>query len=58
MRIHPLLVSGALLIAAGARADTVDVTSTTMLDVGQQTRGGIPGSKPDLVTVAPAFEIL
>ncbi|HSN13515.1 MAG TPA: hypothetical protein VLT61_02720 [Anaeromyxobacteraceae bacterium] len=58
MRIHPLLVSGALLLAAGARADTVDVTSTTLLDVGKQTRGGVPGSKPDLVTTAPAYEIL
>lgn len=58
MRLHPSFIAGALLLAAGARADTVDVTSTTLLDLGQQTRGGVPGSKPDLVTVAPAYEIL
>ncbi len=58
MRIHPLFVSAALLFSAAARADTVDVTSTTLLDVGQQARGGLPGEKADLVTVAPAYEIL
>jgi hypothetical protein len=46
----------ALLAAAAARADTVEVESTTLLNVAQQTRG--PGPDPELVTVAPAFEIL
>lgn len=41
-----------------ARADTVDVTSTTMIRAGQETRNGAAGQKPELDTVAPAFEIL
>jgi hypothetical protein len=48
----------ALLAEAPARADTVDVTSTTLLRLGQETRGGQSLQKPDLATVAPAFEIL
>lgn len=49
-----------LAVSAGrqARADTVDVTSTTLLRVGQETRGGQALQKPALDTVAPAFEIL
>lgn len=47
-----------LVGAQPARADTVDVTSTTMLRLGQQTRGGQPLQRPELDTVAPAFEIL
>lgn len=60
MRISTQLAAAALaLIAADvARADTVDVTSTTLLRVGQETRDGQPLGKPELVTVAPAFEIL
>lgn len=61
MRFPKQLVAVAILaLAAGrpARADTVDVTSTTMLRVGQETRGGQPLQKPDLDTVAPAFGIL
>lgn len=46
------------LAAFAARADTVEVTSTTMVTAGQQTRGGQAGQKPDLATVVPAFEIL
>jgi hypothetical protein len=55
-----LAATAVLAILAGqtARADTVDVTSTTMLRLGQETRGGTPSTKPTLDTVAPAFEIL
>jgi hypothetical protein len=53
-----LVVLSALLAPAAVRGDTVEVTSTTLLTVGQQTRGGAAGVSPDLVTVAPAFEIL
>ncbi len=60
MRIPTPLAAAVLALFAGsaARADTVDVTSTTLLQVGQQTRGGLPLQRPDLVTVGPAFEIL
>ena len=60
MRIPTCLAFAvAALVAAGtARADTVEASSTTLLNLGQQTRGGVPGQKPDLVTVAPAFEIV
>lgn len=46
------------LAGSPARADTVDVTSTTMVRAGQETRSGVAGQKPDLATVTPAFEIL
>ena len=52
------VVAVALAAWQPARADTVDVTSTTLLRVGQETRGGQPTQKPALDTVAPAFEIL
>jgi hypothetical protein len=60
MRISTPFAAAALALVAWqtARADTVDVTSTTLLRLGQETRGGQPGSEPDLDTVAPAFEIL
>lgn len=48
----------AMLTGSAALADTVDVTSTTMLRLGQETRGGRPLGKPELDTVAPVFEIL
>ncbi len=54
----PLAALALALVAAQARADTIDVTSTSMLQLGQQTRGGQPLSEPELVTVAPVFEIL
>ena len=56
MRIAELLAAVALLSASAARAGTIEVDATTFLNVAQQTRG--PGPTPDLVTVAPAFEIL
>ncbi|HEX9051117.1 MAG TPA: hypothetical protein VF841_11350 [Anaeromyxobacter sp.] len=59
MRISRPLAAAVLALAAGqAPAATVDVTSTTMLQLGQQTRGGANPFDPELVTVAPAFEIL
>src|SRR5512142_341575 len=59
MRIsRPLAAAVLALLAGQARAATVDVTSTTMLQLGQQTRGGSNPFDPELVTVAPAFEIL
>jgi hypothetical protein len=48
----------ALLAGSAARAGTIEVSSTTLLNVARQTRGGSPGQAPDLVTTAPAFEIL
>jgi hypothetical protein len=53
-----VIVALAPLAGPTARAETVDVTSTTMLRVGQETRGGQSAQKPELDTVAPAFEIL
>jgi hypothetical protein len=48
----------ALLAYSSARADTIEVSSTTLLNMAKQPRGGVPGQAADLVTVAPAFEIL
>jgi hypothetical protein len=60
MRIPIALATAVLALVAGpaVRADTVDVTSTTMLQLGQQTRGGVPFQPAELDTVAPLFEIL
>jgi len=60
MRIPKPLLAATLALLAGQAtgAETVDVTSTTMLQLGQQTRGGQPLQAPDLVTVAPVLEIL
>jgi hypothetical protein len=57
MRQTPLLAALALLASPAVRADTVEASSTTFLTVGQDTRWR-GGTKPDLVTVSPAFEIL
>jgi hypothetical protein len=54
----PLAALALALVAGQARADTIDVTSTSMLQLGQQTRGGLPLQEPELVTVAPVFEII
>lgn len=54
----PLAALALALVASQARADTIDVTSTSMLQLGEQTRGGLPLQEPELVTVAPLFEIL
>jgi hypothetical protein len=53
-----LAVTLALALTGVARADTIDVDSTTLLNVAKQTRGGVPGQSFDLATTAPAFEIL
>jgi hypothetical protein len=57
---YPRLIAAALVLSAGpaVRADTVEVSSTTLISGGQQTRDGASGGKPDLVTVVPAYEIL
>jgi hypothetical protein len=54
----PFAALALALFAGQARADTIDVTSTTMLQLGEQTRGGAALSEPELVTIAPLFEIL
>jgi hypothetical protein len=55
----PILAAALVILAPGAvRADTVEVSSTTLLTIGDQTRGGLTGQTPDLVTTAPLFEIL
>jgi hypothetical protein len=53
-----MTIALALLAATSARAATVEASSTTLLNVAQQTRGGANPLDPELVTVAPAFEIL
>ncbi len=53
-----VVVTLALVAIATARADTIDVDSTTLLNVAKQTRGGTPGQPFNLDTAAPAFEIL
>ena len=61
MRISKPLAAVVLALVASARAaraETVDVTSTTMLRLEQQTRGGQPLQEPELVDVAPIFEVL
>jgi hypothetical protein len=57
MRQTPLLAAILLLASPAVRAETVEASSTTFLTVGQDTRYR-GGTKPDVVTVAPAFEIL
>jgi hypothetical protein len=51
------LLAAALVLGSVARADTVEVTSTTFVVAGQQTRYR-GGTEPELVTVVPAYEIL
>lgn len=60
MRTTTQVLAAALaILAAGAgRADTVEVSSTTLLTVSDQTRGGSPGVAPELATAAPLYEIL
>lgn len=60
MRKTPLIAAVLALVAGPVvRADTVEVSSTTFLTTGQQTRAAAPGSdRPELVTVVPAFQIL
>jgi hypothetical protein len=58
MHIRSTLAVTLALVASVARADTIDVDSTTLLNVARQTRGGVPGQNFDLATTAPAFEIV
>jgi hypothetical protein len=53
-----LALALALLACTAVRADTIDVSSTTLLTAGEQTRGGTRGTVPSLETVVPAYEIL
>jgi hypothetical protein len=59
MRNSRLLAAAlALLAGSAARAGTIEASSTTLLNVARQTRGGLPGQTPDVVTTAPAFLML
>ncbi|HEX9399902.1 MAG TPA: hypothetical protein VF912_07325 [Anaeromyxobacter sp.] len=59
MRIpSSLAVALALIAASTAQADTIEVSSITLLNLAKQTRGGVPGQDWNLVSVAPAFEII
>lgn len=60
MRTSVRLAASALLLATSlaARADVIEATSTTVLAAGQQLRGAPAGQEPELVTVAPLYEIL
>lgn len=53
----PLLAALALLAGSAARAETIEGSSSTFLLLGEDTRYR-GGARPDLVTVAPAFEVL
>ncbi len=55
-RQTPLLLA-LVLLAGPARADTVEASSTTFLNLGSQTRWK-GGTTPEVVTVAPAYEIM
>ncbi|HUL61194.1 MAG TPA: hypothetical protein VLU43_18085, partial [Anaeromyxobacteraceae bacterium] len=54
----PFLLAAMGLFQGSANADVIEASSTTMLYAGQQPRDGVPGQKPTLVTVTPAYEIL
>lgn len=58
MHIRSTLAVTLALAASVARADTIDVDSTTLLNVAKQTRGGVPGQAFELANTAPAFEIV
>jgi hypothetical protein len=59
MRNQKWLVAALVLVTAvAARASTIDVESTTLLNAAKQTRGGQPGQPFNLDDVATAFEIV
>jgi hypothetical protein len=63
MRAHKLLAAATLaglacLAPRGAAAATIEVDATTLLNLQQQTRGGVPGEPFDLANTATAYEIL
>ena len=60
MRAHTLLAVGTLaaLTPRFAAAGTIDVDSTTLLNLQQQTRGGVPEQPFELARTATAYEIL
>ena len=53
-----LLATVAAMAGPAARADTVDVSSTTFLTLGQRPLDGQPNQAPSLGTVVPVFELL
>lgn len=60
MRTRARLAASVLLLASSlvARADVIEGSSTTLLGAGQQLRGAPAGQPPELVNVAPLFEII
>jgi hypothetical protein len=60
MRTTPRLLAAFLVIAgaSAAQATVVEGSSSTVVIGGQQTRGGLAGEKPELVSVIPAYEIV
>jgi hypothetical protein len=60
MRTSVRLAASALVLTTSlvARADVIEASSTTLLAAGQQLRGGAAGQTPDLVNVAPLFELI
>src|SRR5512145_1856742 len=56
--MRTVLALASALAASSAAADTVEATSTTYVSTGKQTRGGLPGQSPELVTVMPVIEVL
>jgi hypothetical protein len=54
------LSAAALLLASSlaARADVIEASSTTLLSGGQQLHGAPAGQLPELVRVAPIYELL
>src|SRR5512135_3726509 len=60
MRTPALLAASVLLLASSgvARADVIEASSTTLMAAGQQLRGAPAGQQPELVDVAPLFEII
>jgi hypothetical protein len=57
MRNTILLAALVLLASPAVRADTIEASSTTFVQVAPDTRYR-GGTKPDVVTIAPAYEIL
>ena len=57
MRAQTLLAAAvlAILVPGFAAAETIDVDSTTMLNMATQTRGGVPGQRFDLANTATAW---
>ncbi len=57
-RIAPFAAAALAAVAAPARGDIIDASSTTMVLAGQQPHDGTANQKPGLNTVVPGYEIL